>query len=339
MLHNKLIRSALGGALGGFLGWILSEPIALLTLRYTTSLTEMLIHDALWAMPIGLALGLVLGAAEGVSLRSLTLALRGGILGAVIGFVGGTIGVVIAEVVFQQVKWCCFFGRGIGWGIFGLFLGTAEGIRRWSLRGTRNAALGGTLGGFVGGVLFDMVGIFTGFIGGGTVSRAIALTVLGMCIGILIALVEQALAEATLLVVQGRQEGRTILLDKPRTTLGRDERNDVYLSDTGIVPRHAEIRAEGGGYAIVPLDGTVTVNQTATPHHLLQPGDEIQIGAARLVYRARQRGTGISPAVPRAPRPQPHAPVPPREPTTFCPRCAHANRAGAKFCARCGQKL
>jgi hypothetical protein len=35
-----------------------------------------------------------------------------------------------------------------------------------------------------------------------------------------------------------------------------------------------------------------------------------------------------------------HVPGPQvRQPSSFCPRCAHANRAGARFCARCGQTL
>ncbi len=351
ILQNKTIRSALGGAIGGFLAWMLSEPIALLMLTPTRDIGLILFHDALWAVPIGLMLGLVLGAAEGVSLRSLQMTLRGGVIGMVVGLIGGTIGVVIAEIVFQQVQWLCFIGRGIGWGIFGLFLGTSEGIRRFSLKGTINAAIGGAIGGFVGGVLFDMVGLFTGFIGGGTISRAIALTVLGACIGILIALVEQALAEATLLVVQGRQEGRTILLDKPRTVFGRNESNDVYMSDTGIVPRHAEIRAESGGYAIVPLDGSVTVNQSVTQHHLLQSDDQIDLGAARLVYRPRRRDVRASanqPVAPALPKMQPRVEPQiraPREPRMMaaaqklCPRCAHANRPEAKYCQRCGQRI
>lgn len=349
MFQNKLIRNLLGGAIGGFLAWILSEPIALATLRPTADIGEVLFHDALWAAPIGLTLGLVLGVAEGISLRSMQLTLRGGIIGAMIGLVGGTIGVVIAEIVFQQVQWCCFVGRGIGWSIFGLFLGLAEGIRRFSLLGARNAAIGGAIGGFIGGVLFDLVAIpfmILSFTSGGretgTFSRFIALIVLGACIGILIALVERALAEGALRVIAGRQEGREILLDKPRITFGHDERNDVYMSDAGIAPRHAEIRAEGGGYAIVPVNGTVLVNQAQVTHHTLQPGDEIQIGAAQMRYRARKRGAEVSQPVaslPRAPVP-PSSPRPqPREQTAFCPRCAHANRAGAKFCARCGQAL
>ena len=350
IFQNKLIRNLLGGALGGLVAWILSEPVfafAYDPMRIRT-IEQMLVFDAMWAVPIGLALGLVLGAAEGLSLRSLALTVRGALIGMFIGLVGGTIGVVIAELVFQQVQWCCFIGRGIGWSIFGLFLGTSEGIRRFSLLGARNAAIGGAIGGFIGGVLFDLVAIpfmILSFTSGGretgTFSRGIALIVLGACIGILIALVERALAEGALRVIAGRQEGREILLDKPRITFGHDERNDVYMSDMGIAPRHAEIRAEGGGYAIVPLNGTVLVNHAQVTHNALQPGDEIQIGAAQMRYRARKRGAGVSQPVASLPRA-------PKDLSGFrnltglerlCPRCAHANRACAKFCSRCGQAL
>ncbi len=355
LFQNKIIRSVLGGALGGMFGWMLSEPVALFAFSATTSLSQMLFVDALWGLPIGLGLGLLLGAAEGLSLRSLRTTIRGAIIGMVIGALGGTVGVVIAELVFQQVMWMFCLGRGIGWSVFGLFLGLSEGVRRFSFRGTRNAALGGWIGGFIGGVLFDLAGIFTGFIGGGTLSRAIGLMVLGACIGILIALVERILTEASLVVVQGRQEGRTILLDKPRTTLGRDERNDIYLSDTGIQPRHAEIRAEGGGYTIASTGGAINVNQTPTIQHALQSGDQIDLGGARLVYRTRKRDARApSPMIPptsmqppQLPRAEPHPPAPRLEPRApappaaqaICPRCAHANRAGAKFCQRCGQKM
>jgi hypothetical protein len=235
--------------------------------------------------------------------------------------------------------------RGAAWSVFGFFLGLSEGIRRFSLKGTRNAAVGGFLGGLIGGILFDVVGIFIGYIGGGTFSRGVGLATLGACIGILIALVERALAEAMLFVVQGRQEGRTILLDKPRMIVGRVETNDIYLSDAGIEPRHAEIRAEGRGYAIAPLRGTVLVNQAAVTHHVLQYDDEIQLGNARLRYRARRSAVRVPERVPaRADEPPPYIqPSPPRPPAkdqlTMCPRCAHTNRGEAKFCARCGQGL
>lgn len=242
LFQNKIIRSALGGALGGFIGWMFSEPVMMIHPRVMSDISQILIWDVIWAIPIGIMLGAVLGAAEGLSLRSLAIALRGAFIGMIVGFFGGAIGVFIAEIVFQQLKFLCCIGRGIGWGIFGLFLGTSEGIRRFSLIGARNAAIGGTMGGFIGGVMFDLAGIIALIIGTDFVSRMIALIILGMCIGILIAFVEQMLAQGAFRVVAGRQEGREILLDKPRIVIGRDERNDVYMSDRGIETKHAEVR-------------------------------------------------------------------------------------------------
>ncbi len=332
MLHNKLLRGAFGGAVGGLLAWILSEPVFAIFFHRFSGLEEIFVFDAIWAAPIGLALGAVLGAAEGLSLRSPILALRGAAIGAVIGMLGGSFGVVIAEWVFQQVQGIPFIGRGIGWGIFGFFLGLAEGARRWSRIGARNAALGGAMGGFIGGVLFDVVSRFTIALGS-IVSRGVALIVLGACIGILIAFVERVLAEAALWVIAGRQEGREIFLDKPRAVVGREETNDIYLSDPGVETRHAEIRAEGRGYVIVPTGGAVFVNRAPVSHHVLQADDEIQIGAARLRYRTRRSGARVSPQ---------YAPPPSYSPPAqfaACPNCGASNRASARFCARCGQRI
>ena len=349
ILQNKTIRGILAGALGGFLAWIMSEPVALVILNPYGSVADLLFRDALWGIPVGIGLGLILGAAEGFSLRSTMLTVRGALIGAAIGLVGGMVGVVLAEAVYQQVQWLCLIGRGLGWSIFGLFLGLQEGIRRRSLKGTRNAAIGGWIGGFVGGVLFDIVGAFTSFIGGGTLSRGIALITLGAAIGVLIVLVERVLADGTLVVTLGRFEGREILLDKPTMILGGDEHNDVYLPDKGVVPRHAEIRAEGSGFAIESLNGPVTVNKLAVTRQLLQPGDQVEIGVTRMRYRTRRRDVPVATSAPRPPArlsPAPPAarpelsPASPIAPTTnMCPRCAHLNRAGAKFCQRCGQKL
>jgi hypothetical protein len=281
---------------------------------------------ALWALPIGMMLGVVLGAAEGLALRSIAIALRGALIGLLIGAVGGVIGVVIAQTVYGMIAGCLFFGRGIGWSIFGLCIGLSEGVRRFSLIGARNAALGGWLGGFIGGVMFDFVGLIIRW---DVASRFIALVILGACIGILIALVETVLAHGALRVLAGRQEGREILLDKSRLVIGRDERNDIYLSDRGIETRHAELRAERGTFAIVPASGAVSVNGNPITHHLLQPGDVIELGAARLRYRARGETSPRTP--PRADQP---APV-----TRACSRCAHPNRVEARFCARCGQRM
>jgi|YNPNPStandDraft_1061719.scaffolds.fasta_scaffold39211_2 hypothetical protein len=55
--------------------------------------------------------------------------------------------------------------------------------------------------------------------------------------------------------------------------------------------------------------------------------------------RARSIGGRASPALSplsNLPAPRYHTPS---QATSFCPRCAHTNRTGARFCARCGQPL
>ena len=60
------------------------------------------------------------------------------------------IGLVIGELVYQPLQCLCFVGRGIAWGVFGAFLGIAEGIIRRSWRGLRSATIGGLIGGVLG---------------------------------------------------------------------------------------------------------------------------------------------------------------------------------------------
>jgi pSer/pThr/pTyr-binding forkhead associated (FHA) protein len=289
-LNDQRIQAALAGGLGGGLSWLFIEPIVAPQLRTVTSLGQLLRVDVGFGALAGVCIGAALGIAEGVLLKSSYRARRGALIGALVGILGGAVGCVLAELVYQPLKLLCFVGRAVGWGVFGALLGSAEGITRRSLAGLRSATLGGLVGGAIGGFAFDAVAmVVMPLFQSDALCRGVALIILGACIGLWIALVEQALAPALLKIVSGQFEGRVFILDKPELTLGSDERADVTIfGDPCVQRRHARLRFEGGGYTLhAEPAAQVSVNKQPISRQSLHPEDEILVGQTRLIYRAQ----------------------------------------------------
>jgi hypothetical protein len=356
ILNNARLRSLIAGGIGGFIGWLLVEPLVMSRLNPFMSLSDMYGTDAIFGALAGVAIGGVLGLAGGLisygtTRRAwITLAISAGA-----GLIGGAIGLVLGEVIYQPLKGIPFLGRSLGWAAFGAVLGAAEGVTRRSAKGFRNAALGGLIGGAIGGIAFDLVSQALARGGDSGASRAIALTILGACIGIFIVLLEKALADGILKVVSGRQEGREFYLDKPVLSIGRTEQCDVPLfNDPAILPRHATIQHQGGGYVLQAEPGAaVLVNKQPVNRQLLAHENEILIGNTRLIYRSRKALDAPQPATPSyQPPPYQPSPAPPYQPPSYqpppappavqtqtCPQWGTPNRAGARFCAKCGKNI
>jgi signal transduction histidine kinase len=91
-----------------------------------------------------------------------------------------------------------------------------------------------------------------------------------------------------LIVIKGADEGKQFELTGPVVGIGRDKANAVWLHDTEISRRHAELRQTDAGYKVVDLgsaNGTL-VNTKPAAESTLQPGDHIQIGQSILVFSA-----------------------------------------------------
>lgn len=352
LFNNARLRSLIAGGIGGFIGWVFVEALVAPRLQALTSVSDLYGIDAQFGALAGVCIGAALGLAGGViSYGATQRAWVTAAISAGAGLIGGAIGLVIGEMFYQPLRSIPFLGRSIGWAAFGAVLGAAEGITRRSAKGFRNAALGGLIGGALGGVAFDLVGIVLASGGDSGASRAIALTILGACIGIFIILMEIALADGILKVVSGRQEGREFYLDKPVLTIGRAEQCDVPLfNDPAILPRHATIRQENGRYVLQAEPGAaVLVNKQPVSQQALAHENEVLIGGTRLIYRSRKALN--APTVP--PPYQPPAPVqappppplrqPPAPPPTlamrYCRNCNTPNRMEARFCAKCGKSI
>src|SRR4051794_2417931 len=81
-------------------------------------------------------------------------------------------------------------------------------------------------------------------------------------------------------------EGRRSVLSGERVLIGRSRECDVVLSDPNISRRHAEVRRDGGGWAVVDLGSTngIKVNGRRGAHPPLEPGDRIARGLTELPF-------------------------------------------------------
>src|SRR5919198_4912548 len=81
-----------------------------------------------------------------------------------------------------------------------------------------------------------------------------------------------------------KMDGKTFVVDRSRTVIGRSSRCDFVVEDPNVSRRHAELQRRGAEWYVVDLDSTngVAVNGKQVRSTRLAPGDEIILGTARL---------------------------------------------------------
>jgi Protein of unknown function (DUF3662)/FHA domain len=81
-------------------------------------------------------------------------------------------------------------------------------------------------------------------------------------------------------------EGKRTVLSGSRVLIGRSRDCDLTLDDPNVSRRHAELRNEDGHWLVADLGSTngVKVNGRRVEEQVLQPGDELALGLARLSF-------------------------------------------------------
>jgi pSer/pThr/pTyr-binding forkhead associated (FHA) protein len=81
-------------------------------------------------------------------------------------------------------------------------------------------------------------------------------------------------------------EGRRSVLSGERVLIGRSRECDMVLADPNISRRHAEVRRDGDGWAVVDLGSTngIKVNGRRVDHAPLEPGDRLTLGLTELTF-------------------------------------------------------
>jgi adenylate cyclase len=81
---------------------------------------------------------------------------------------------------------------------------------------------------------------------------------------------------------QGHEEARTLTRDEVK--IGRGAENDIVLPDFSVSRRHAVLRSEAEGWALIDLGSTngVQINRVTVKRALVRPGDRLKIGIFEL---------------------------------------------------------
>ncbi|ADV62953.1 Forkhead-associated protein [Isosphaera pallida ATCC 43644] len=278
---SRTYQLAIAGALGAIVGLYLTVELV--------KVQGLWARDALAGMFLGGMIGFFLNAAEPWRDGAWLKLAREGTAGTLAGAIGGAIGLLIGEFVLGGFQGG-LMGRSVSWAILGLGIGVSQGLAHRSWQRLRLGLIGGGLGGLGGGFLFELIRESLGperY----SISQGLGIVILGAGLGLSLALVEQALRRAWLVVLNGRQEGRIFLLGRSVSRIGLDERAEIGLfGDPGVSRRHGELRAQGDSFQFVPLDPakpTAINGQPLDGPRLLRDGDRLELGRTLLVFRLR----------------------------------------------------
>ncbi len=272
------------GAIGGLVGWQVSD---LLGLSFTTNLY---MTEAVVGALVGLCVGLFIGITEGLMTRNVVQAAKAGLFSGFLGVSAGAIGLPLSEFLFQSVG-AGLAGRALGWGVFGLLIGLAEGIvgksQLWK------GMLGGLIGGALGGVLLEAV---HNLLKDPLTGKAAGLVLLGASVGAFISLIVVLLSRAWLEVTSGKLKGTEFILDKflhaggPAIAIGSSPlKSEIVLPDPDIAPQHAMLTGDGNQFTVkdMSLSGTF-INNRKIERAQLTNGQRIRMGNTEMVYHEKR---------------------------------------------------
>ena len=272
------------GAIGGLIGWQVSD---MLGLSFTSSLY---MSEAVVGALVGLCIGLFIGITEGLMTRNIVQAIKAGVVSGLLGLVAGAIGLPLSEFLFQSVG-AGYFGRALGWGIFGLLIGLAEGVVGKSQ--VWKGMLGGLIGGALGGVLLEAV---HNLLKDPLIGKASGLVLLGASVGAFISLIVVLLSRAWLEVTSGKLKGTEFILDKflhaggPAIAIGSSAlKSEIVLPDPDIAPQHAMLTGDGKQFSVkdISLSGTFINNKKIELARLVN-GQKIRMGNTEMVYHEKR---------------------------------------------------
>ena len=284
---NRRMRTyyyAVFGAIGGLIGWQVSNLLGL------SFVSNIYLSEAVVGALVGLSIGLLIGIVEGAMTLNLVQASKSGGLSGLLGLCAGAIGLPLGEWLFQSVG-AGIFGRSLGWAVFGLLIGLAEGVGGRSQ--VWKGMLGGLLGGALGGFLLEGM---QNLLKASMVGKALGLVLLGASVGAFISLIVVLLSRAWLEVKTGKLKGTEFILDKfmrlkgPAIAIGSSPlKSEIVLPDPDIAPQHAMLTGDGSHFTLkdMSLSGTL-INKRRIERTQLTNNCTIHMGNTEMVYHEKR---------------------------------------------------
>lgn len=272
------------GAMGGLVGWQVSNLLGL------SLLGSLLLSEVIVGGLVGLSVGLLIGTSEGLLTRSLWRAARTALTDGLLGLVAGAIGLPLGEWLFQATG-AGSAGRVVGWALFGLLLGSAEGLTGGSQ--LWKGALGGLVGGTLGGTCLEAA---RRWMQDPLYGKGLGLLLLGASVGAFIALIVVLLSRAWIEVTSGKLKGSEFILDKfmhadgPSAILGSNAlKADIVVPDPDVAAQHAMLRGAGTHFLLKDMSANGTfVDGRRIEQVRLSDRQHIRLGNTDLVYHERR---------------------------------------------------
>lgn len=247
---------------------------------------------AIWTSLLAIGLGLALIVGQNIYLKrhpltfvQATIALAGGMAAG--GLSGGLAeaGFAVAQVSTGLAGdgLLLTLGRIAGWAVLGGILGRGMGMFVPNLPAAR-ASIAGGIGGMLGGIAFLAAANLMGY----TPARWAGAAVLGIAIGLMVALVEAVCRQYWLEVDYGSREQRLVTLGVAPVTIGADANCSIY--SRGGPPVALRYHVEQGG--VICEDVSAGRRQRVTL------GDQRTAGSLRLTVRGSSASTAGSAAAP-----------------------------------------
>jgi hypothetical protein len=280
----RIYYFAILGAIGGLIAWQVSNYLGL-SFTGNIYLSELGVGAL-----IGFFIGGCIGLTDGLVNGNYNQMWQAGLASGLLGMAGGAIGLPVAEAVFQM-SGGALFSRVIGWGIFGLAIGFAGGIKSGSQ--AWKSGVGGLAGGAIGVLLLE---IFRGLVKSPLYGKSAGLLLLGAGIGAGIALFTYLLTRAWFEVTSGKLKGTEFILDKflkkggPAAFIGSSTlKSDIVLFDPDIAPQHAILRGADTYFLLkdMSLEGTY-IDGKKIEEAPLRAGQTISMGHTKIVYREKR---------------------------------------------------
>ncbi len=284
---SRAMRSyyfAILGAIGGLIGWQVSNLLGL------SIATNLYLSEIAVGALVGLSVGLFIGLTDGLLTRNPVQAARSGLFSGLLGLLAGAVGLPLSEFLFQSVG-AGILGRALGWAVFGMLIGLAEGI--FGKSQIWKGMLGGLLGGALGGILLESA---RHWLQDPVSGKAAGLVLLGASVGAFISLIAVLLSRAWLEVTSGKLKGTEFILDKfmraggPAVAIGSSPlKSEIVLPDPDIAPQHAMLTGDGRQFSLkdMSLSGTYVNNKRVERLNLVN-GQKIRMGNTEMVYHEKR---------------------------------------------------